>query len=214
MLYRRLDGSRPGRLRVIRTLFEKHFVIPQKKRKKARLALATTEPGLNLSRTSESIASRVPDDQLSCSFVFSEPFREATLTYLASFKFRTVCITPRNVDGKSAWTTKELSARRSTQDIRLTYKTHDGGRPPRDEYIPLSSVEPSPPTSHPEDRALVIKGEHFGKVVFPRRFAKNENKQRVGTYCTFAEKDKKKDATLFPLDSLIRLRSSTLPPAF
>lgn len=208
MTFCRLDGTRPGRLRAIRMLYEKQFRSGQKKRKKARLTHSSTvKAGVTAESHPAVVSVRLPEDQIPCAFVFSDQFRSLVPNYLISFKFRIGCVAPRNVDEKTAWTTPQSYARRSSQDIRLSYKTHDGGRP-REEYVPLSSIEPSPPTSHPEDRALVIKGEHFGKVVFPKHFAKNASKRRVGTYCTLAEKDKKKDAIFFPLDTLIRMRSS------
>lgn len=199
---------RPGRLRAIRLLYEKQFYRSQKKGKKARISQASAvNSSSTVSSQSAAISVHVPEDQISGSFVFSEQFKSLIPSYYISFKFRTGCVAPRNVDGKTAWTTLQSFARWSSQDIRLSYKTHDGGRH-REEYVPLSSIEPSPPTSHAEDRALVIKGEHFGKVIFPKYFARNASKQRVGTYCTLAEKDKKKSAIFFPLDSLIRIRSS------
>lgn len=151
------------------------------------------------------ISMTVPEDQLTCSFILSDMFQKVTSEYSVFFKFRIGCINPRNVDGTTAWTTVESVVRRSTQDIRLTYKVHDGGHI-REDYVPLSSIEPCPPTCQPKERALVIRGEHFGKIVFTKHFAKNESKQRIGMHCTLTEKEKKKNAIIFPMGSITRLR--------
>lgn len=181
-------------------MYEKQFCRPRKKLKRKKATRSNSSATIP-----QAISVVVPENQLSCSFVFSDQFKETMLRYFVIFKFRSGCVTPRNVDGKLAWTRVNSDARRSSQDIQLMYKTHNGGHL-RDEYIPLSSIEPLPPTSHPEDLALVIRGEHSGKVVFPRQFAKNADKQRVGTYCTLTKLERKKNAILFPLDSIIRIR--------
>lgn len=198
--FRRLDGTRPGRLKIIRTLYEKKFCRPRGMVKKTALSNNDTAPP-----KAQAISLHVPEDQLSCPFVYSEEFLNVATDYIVSFKFRIGCVSPRNVDSKAGWTIVGSFARQSTQDIRLVFKTHDGAHP-RDEFVPLSSIEPNPPSAQPDQHGFVIKGEHFGKIVYPRYYAKNAKKQRVGMYCTFTEKAKKKEAVLFPLDSIIRIR--------
>ena len=127
-------------------------------------------------------------------FVFSKDFDTVFEQFYVLFRFVPGCQYPRSVDDKMAWTSpsdKETARTRLLRDIWVTYKTQDGGKRTVTEYVPLVSVGPCMPLVQTGELALVVKGKHAGKIIFPARFAR-DGKQKVGVYCKLKKNGKKR----------------------
>ena len=59
--------------------------------------------------------------------------------------------------------------------------------------------------------ALVVKGKHAGKIIFPARFAR-DGKQKVGVYCKLKKNGKKKEEELFDFSTVTRVMAKDRGP--
>ena len=147
-------------------------------------------------------------------FVFSKDFDTVFEQFYVLFRFVPGCQYPRSVDDKMAWTSpsdKETARTRLLRDIWVTYKTQDGGKRTVTEYVPLVSVGPCMPLVQTGELALVVKGKHAGKIIFPARFAR-DGKQKVGVYCKLKKNGKKKEEELFDFSTVTRVMAKDKGP--
>lgn len=201
---RRLDGSIPGNVRAIRERWQKSTGKGKGRRrivkKNASRAEETERNGMPRNKCSCDIAHELNP----CAFLLDSKIEDVVRTYHVILRFRSGCKEPRNVDGKLAWTTGDTEIRKGGCEVRVTYKTKDNPIA-RDEFVPISSLEPCAPAMR-EDEALVIGEEEKWKVVYPSHTAKDGSGGKIGMYCKLTVKGKKKDAKLFDLKHLTRIR--------
>lgn len=235
MTFRRLDGSLPGSTHALRLLYNKHRGLPVKYSKpippwrdpklmksnvsSKRLAEATKnllipsadEAGPSQTQQGTRLPPNVVDWANPCSFVFRKEFEDVARDNHVMFKFVLGCQTPRSVDGKTAWTTKKVETRMS-RDVFVSFKTQESLRF-REEFVPISSLELCPPGK--TDRAVIVKGEDMGKVVYPSRIVRNDAKARTGMMCRMSENARgKKGEVFYANDSITRIvPHSQGPPA-
>lgn len=138
-------------------------------------------------------------------FVLQEFFNVHVKTHYIFLRFRMGCKTPRNADGRIAWTTEAMDVRIATCEIRVSYRPKDSNQV-RDEYVPLSSVDLCPP-SLKEDVALVVWGPDAGRILIPSHSDRSGEAGRSGIFCKADKKEKKKDANVYALNCLTRARA-------
>ena len=146
-------------------------------------------------------------------FVFSKDFDTVFEQFYVLFRFVPGCQYPRSVDDKMAWTSpsdKETARTRLLRDVWVTYKTQDGQRTVTG-YVPLANVGPCMPLVQSGELALVVKGKHAGKIIYPARFAK-EGKRKVGVYCKLKKNGKKKEEELFDFSTVTRVMAKDRGP--
>ena len=147
------------------------------------------------------------------SFLSEPRYAETMKEYHIVFRFKTGCETPRSVDGKIAWTTRDTTLTPSGQ-IRVTFKTQEGGARIMDEFVPQASLLLCSPGVGKGEQALVFEGVDSGKIVFPSRIVRNEKKFRTGLFCKLTQNGKKKDEILYTTEQLTRVvLMSRGPPA-
>lgn len=149
-------------------------------------------------------------DENRSTFVLRELFNTVVKTHFVFLRFRMGCKTPRNADGRIAWTTSATDVRTATCEIRVSYRPKDSNQV-RDEYVPLSSLDLCSP-SLKEDQALVVWGAEAGKILIPSHSDRKGEGGRSGIYCKTDERAKKRDAIVYELNSLTRVRAMEQGP--
>lgn len=153
----------------------------------------------------QSCCCTIKHDENRSTFVLQEVFNILLKTHYIFLRFRMGCKTPRNADGRIAWTTEATDVRTATCEIRVSYRPKDSIHV-RDEYVPLSSLDLCSP-SLKEDLALVAWGPDAGKILIPSHSDRTGETGRSGIYCKADKKEKKRDATLYALNCLTRARA-------
>lgn len=127
--------------------------------------------------------------------------------YYVVFRFKAGCETPRSVDGKLAWTTRDLEISHDGKFIRVKYKTKEGRRI-IDAFVPVGSLDVCLPIIGKE-RALVIDDDGKTDMLYPTHLARTTKGSAttvVGVYCTENRRGKRSDAKLFNVGSVTRAR--------
>lgn len=203
MTLRRLDGSIPGNLRAILSRYRRQIGVSRRtialKRKAVVTQGAAEDPGEQLCPCT------IKHEENRSTFVLLEFFGMVVKTHYIFLRFRTGCKTPRNVDGRIAWTTEASDIRTATCEIRVSYRPKDSANV-RDEYVPLSSLDLCSP-SLKEDVALVVWGADAGKILIPSHSDRLGALGRSGIYCKRDKGEKKKDAIVYALNCLTRARA-------
>ena len=111
-----------------------------------------------------------------------------------------------------AWTCPDddtATRTRLQREIRVAYKTQDAKRICHD-FVPLDSMELCAPQTQKNEMALVVHGEHAGKVVYPSRYAKLQlgagaAEKKIGFWCKLQKGGKKKDDVLITNNCITRI---------
>ena len=219
-----LTGIYAGSLRTLRRLYLERFgpVILPRRFKPGLLPWRIGNEDLDLWSLVNDGAITVPDSKLDtsiplpsqmhpCSFLANPQCAEAMKQYHIVFRFISGCESPRSVDGKIAWTTGDTRLSPSGE-VRLSYRTQDGGARLMDEFVPQASLILCSPGVGKGEMALVVEGVDSGKIVFPSRIARDEKKIRTGLYCKLEQKDKKKDEKLYTINQITRIVSLSHGP--
>lgn len=208
MTLRRLDGSMPGNLKAILSRYRRQKGISRRTIALKRKALV--RQGAREDPERQICPCTIKHEENRSTFVLLELFGMVVKTHYIFLRFRTGCKTPRNVDGRVAWTTEVSDVRTATCEVRVSYRPKDSANV-RDEYVPLSSLDLCSP-SLKEDVALVVWGADAGKILIPSHSDRTGALGRSGIYCKRDKGEKKKDAIVYALNCLTRARAMEQGP--
>lgn len=203
MTLRRMDGSLAGNLKAILSHYNQRMGMSRRTKRLKKTKESNSQPFVTNPASAKCPCS-ITHAHNQSAFVLDEMLMQAAKTHFIFFRIRPGCKEPRNADGRMAWTTLSVDMRRETCQIRVTYRPKDSVHA-REEYVPLSSLDLCVPNLK-EDEALVIDGPDKGKVVYPSHSDKKATGGRAGIYCKHKKEDRKKDAIMYALENVTRVR--------